>query len=154
MRKQFYWMLVLVTIGALALAACGGGGAGDQAATGGGAATGADARPTPPPEYAGKTNPKANDAAAAAAGKDLYAINCVSCHGETGMGDGPTAASLDPKPKPIASEMKSLPDDYVYWRISEGGAFPPFNSAMPAWKASLSEDQIWQIIAHLRTLAQ
>jgi mono/diheme cytochrome c family protein len=147
MRKSIYLLLVLAVIGALALAACDGGGGQTPAA-------GGTARPTPPPEYAGKTNPKTNDAASAAAGKDLYAINCTSCHGETAMGDGPTAASLDPKPKPLASEMKSLSDDYMFWRISEGGAFPPFNSAMPAWKASLTEDQIWQVITYLRTLAK
>jgi len=151
MRKQFYWMLVLVTIGALALAACDGGG-GNRVASSGGA--GSEVRSTPPAEYAGKDNSKANDAAAATAGKDLYAINCASCHGAAGMGDGPTAASLDPKPNPIALEMKSLTDDYVFWRISEGGAFPPFNSAMPAWKASLTEEQIWQIISYLHTIAQ
>lgn len=147
MRKPVYIVLVLVMIGALVLAACGGDG-------GQAPASGNTARSTPPPEYAGKTNPKANDAASAAAGKDLYAINCTSCHGEAAMGDGPTAASLDPKPKPLAAEMNSLSDDYLFWRISEGGAFPPFNSAMPAWKASLTEDQIWQIITHLRTLAK
>ncbi len=151
MKKTIYILLIGLVVGALALSACsgGGGGGGNAPAAGGNAA-----QPTPPPEYAGKTNPKGNDPAAAAAGKDLYAINCASCHGEKGLGDGPTAASLDPKPKPLATEMKALKDDYLFWRISEGGAFPPFNSAMPGWKASLNEDQIWQVIAFLHTLGQ
>ena len=68
------------------------------------------------------------------------------------MGDGPAANSLNPKPKPLATEMKSLQDDYLFWRISEGGAFAPFASAMPAWKSILSADEIWQVIAFLRTL--
>jgi len=108
-------------------------------------------RPAPPAEYAGKTNPLVNDGAAVEAGKQLYSSNCVSCHGAKAMGDGPAANSLNPKPKPLAAEMKSLHDDYLFWRVSEGGAFRPFTSAMPAWKSILSEEEIWQVIAFLRT---
>ena len=142
MKKTLFIILIFVSIGALALAACGGG------------TTTSPQSATVPAEYAGKTNPKAGDAAATAAGKDLYASNCASCHGAKGMGDGPAAAALDPKPKPLATEVASLKDDYLFWRISEGGAFAPFNSAMPAWKASLTEEQIWQVIAFLHTLSK
>ncbi|OGO38541.1 MAG: hypothetical protein A2W35_16010 [Chloroflexi bacterium RBG_16_57_11] len=109
-------------------------------------------RPAPPAEYAGKTSPLVDAGAAVGAGKQLYTANCVSCHGEQAMGDGPASNSLNPKPKPLAFEMKSLKDDYLFWRISEGGAFSPFASAMPAWKGILSQDEIWQVIAFLRTL--
>jgi mono/diheme cytochrome c family protein len=108
-------------------------------------------RPAPPAEYAGKANPLTDDAAAGA-GQPIYAANCASCHGAEGMGDGPAANSLNPKPKPLATEMNALKDDYLFWRIAEGGAFAPFASAMPAWKSILSEDEIWQVIAFLRTL--
>jgi hypothetical protein len=45
-----------------------------------------------------------------------------------------------------------LSDDYLHWRIAEGGMMRPFNSVMPSWKGILSEDQIWMIITYLRTL--
>ena len=33
-------------------------------------------------------------------GMDLYAQNgCAGCHGETGLGDGPAGAALNPKPR-------------------------------------------------------
>ncbi len=153
MKHNMFFILVIALLGAMVLGACGGGG--DMTTNTNGQTGGAVVdRPAPPPEYAGKTNPHSGDQASIAAGKDLYDINCASCHGPTGMGDGPTAASLDPKPQPLASEMNALSDDYLLWRISEGGAFPPFNSAMPAWKASMSEDQIWQVIAYLHTLGK
>ena len=111
-------------------------------------------RPAPSAEYAGRNNPLARDAAAIEAGKQVYAANCAACHGDEAMGDGPAANSLNPKPMPLATEMNVLQDDYIYWRIAEGGAYSPFTSAMPAWKSILSEDEIWQVIAFMHTLAQ
>lgn len=32
-------------------------------------------------------------------GKELFAANCSSCHGEQGNGDGPAGAALNPKPR-------------------------------------------------------
>ena len=142
-RNSTFIMLSVALVILLIVVACGGS-AGDSN-------TQDLERPAPPADYAGKTNPLANDATAVEAGKQLYATNCVSCHGAKAMGDGPASNSLNPKPKPLAMEMKSLKDDYLFWRISEGGAFPPFTSAMPAWKAILSEDEIWKVITYLRT---
>ncbi|HRG48592.1 MAG: cytochrome c [Leptospiraceae bacterium] len=45
-----------------------------------------------------------------AKGKEAFDINCSSCHGATGAGDGVAAASLNPKPrnyKAPASEWKN-----------------------------------------------
>lgn len=36
-------------------------------------------------------------------GKEQFANNCASCHGETGLGDGVAAASLNPKPRNFKS---------------------------------------------------
>jgi len=102
--------------------------------------------PAPPAEYAGKTNPLGLDAAGA--GKQIFATNCTSCHGEQGHGDGPNASALDPKPKNLAELQKVVGDDFLFWRISEGVE----GTAMPAWKGTLQEEQIWQVIAFIRTL--
>ncbi|MBN2548952.1 MAG: c-type cytochrome [Anaerolineales bacterium] len=144
MKNRLSFLLVMVVLGLLLLAACGGS---SQEA-----ASGASSRPEPPAAYAGISNPKANDSAAVTAGEALYRANCASCHGDTGKGDGPAAVALDPSPQPLATTVISESDAYLYWRIAEGGAMAPFSSAMPAWKAILSEDQIWQIVAFLRTL--
>ena len=49
--------------------------------------------------------------------------------------------------------MNELSDGYLFWRVSLGGQMEPFNSAMPAWEAGLSEEQRWQVISYVRTLA-
>jgi cytochrome c553 len=109
-----------------------------------------------PTEYEGLTNPYAADEAARAAGATLFASLCASCHGEGGMGDGPAATGLNPKPASLADAemMMDMSDAYIFWRITEGGLMEPFNSAMPPWGESLSEDQIWQLVTYVRALAE
>jgi len=102
-----------------------------------------------PAEYAGKTAPAVTDESVLS-GAEIYTANCATCHGATGLGDGPTAAALDPAPAPISHTAQMLSDDLVFYRISEGGV--PFQTSMPAWKGVLSEDQIWDVIAYVRVL--
>lgn len=144
MRKTSFLVLILV-MGALALAACDGG---SEPAP----ASGGLERPDPPAEYAGKSNPKAGNAAAAEAGKATFVANCASCHGESGKGDGPAGGALNPAPQDLSALREGLSDAYLFWRISEGGILEPFRSAMPAWGNLLDEDQIWEIITFIRTL--
>ena len=142
MKRSVLLVLSLLMVFSVLLAACGGGGqAGGSTKT----------RSAVPAEFANKTNPHAGDASAAAAGKDLYQINCASCHGDTGKGDGPASASLEPKPYNLANAVVETSEGYLYYRIAEGGMMSPYNSSMPAWKAVLNEDQIWQVVTHMQT---
>ena len=108
-----------------------------------------------PADYADKVNPFKDDAAAIAAGAEVYTTYCESCHGPEGKGDGPAADALDPKPANFVDGgmIHDLTDAYVFWRVSEGGMMEPFNSTMPAWKQGLTEEQRWQVISYLHTLA-
>jgi len=108
---------------------------------------------TIPEEFAGLTNPVTADEESLARGEETYTAYCVVCHGETGMGDGAGAANLDPAPAPLAHTSRMLGDDYLYWRVSEGGSHDPFNSAMPAWEDAFDETAKWDVINYLRALS-
>jgi len=101
-----------------------------------------------PGEVSGSRNPLSPDAATLVAGRQLYADNCAACHGVAGKGDGPSAEGLNPRPADFSQHM--IPgkhtDGQVFLWIRDG--FP--NSAMPAWKDRLSEQQIWQLVTYLR----
>jgi mono/diheme cytochrome c family protein len=146
MKKIWFLVFTAWLVSAIVLAACGAGSSPTQPP--------GTPVPTPPSDYAGKTNPVANDQAAADAGKQIFESNCSSCHGMDAKGDGPAASALDPKPANLADLLPNFSDAYIFWRVSEGGAMPPFNSQMPTWKNSLSEDQIWQVITYLRSIAK
>ncbi len=102
--------------------------------------------PTVPAAYAGKTNPLGPEAASA--GAETYNTYCSSCHGPKGLGDGPAASALNPRPRNLQELRTQVGDDYLFWRISEGVE----GTGMVAWKGVLSEEQIWQVIAFIRTL--
>jgi mono/diheme cytochrome c family protein len=39
-------------------------------------------------------------------------------------------------------------DDFLFWRVSAGSP----GTSMAPWQGILTEDQIWQVIAFVRTL--
>lgn len=87
-----------------------------------------------------------------AKGKEVFAGKCSPCHGLAGHGDGPAAASLQPKPRNLsdAKYVSTLSDERMFKTISEGGAAVGKSPAMPSWKSSLSEGDIWNVIAYVR----
>ncbi len=97
------------------------------------------------------------DAQAIARGKTLFKANCVLCHGEDGKGKGPGAKGLPHAPADLNNHFHMKPGDgdaYLFWRVSEGGTVEPFKSmqsAMPAFKTLLSEDQRWDVLAYVHT---
>ena len=140
MKKTLSVLIAVLVLSSLLLAACGGA-----------AQPAAAEKPAVPAEYAGKTNPFEGNADAAAAGKTIYETNCASCHGNTGMGDGPAGASLKPPAAKLSELVATEKPDMVFWRVAEGGMMAPFNSSMPAWKDILSQDEMWQVVTYVYT---
>ena len=93
-------------------------------------------------------------AADAEQGKKLYGQFCASCHGQSGKGDGPAAAALNPKPRDHTDKdyMSKMSDDDLLKVIKNGGAAVGKSPLMPPWGASLKDGQIHDIIAYVREL--
>ncbi len=105
-----------------------------------------------PEEYASLINPVAGDDESLVRGTAVYTEHCLTCHGESGQGDGPASAGLAPAPAAIAHTSQMMSDAYLFYRVSEGGSFAPFNSTMPAWKDILDEQARWDVINYVRAL--
>lgn len=76
---------------------------------------------------------------------------CAVCHGAKGKGDGPAGAGLNPKPKDLSKTTKTDAD--LKTVITKGGAAAGLSPTMPPWGAMLSERDIANIIAYIRTLS-
>ena len=108
-----------------------------------------------PVAYSGLNPPFAlTDSQAVTAGESVYRANCASCHGDHGLGDGPRAPYLEPRPANFASpamqDASQKRPDYLFWRVSDGVP----QTGMPSWKDQLSETQRWQVIAYIRYLGE
>jgi hypothetical protein len=68
------------------------------------------------------------------AARDAFKSRCAPCHGETGHGDGPGAAALNPKPRNYTDHawQKTVTDDQIRKTILYGGAAVGKSPAMPA----------------------
>lgn len=97
---------------------------------GGAAKAGGDA---PAPAAAGEAAKKAAPAADLEQAKAYFAQTCSPCHGESGAGDGPGGANLNPKPRNFADAewQKSVDDAYLSKIILSGGMAVGKSPIMP-----------------------
>lgn len=146
MKKTVWIAITILVLASMALAACGGGGGGSSSS----GSSGLKRNPVPS-DYASMKNPFEGNQDAVAAGKQVFTTNCETCHGADAKGDGPAGASLTPKPANLQLTVKETDAAYMHWVISEGGAAAGLSSAMPAFKAVLSDEDIWRVDTYLRT---
>lgn len=94
-------------------------------------------------------NPIPRNAASVARGRALFQNDCAVCHGAEGRGDGPAAAGLPGKPDDLGriAPPPIFPDGVVAYRIRNGTGF------MPAFKATLAENEVWDLLNFIRSLA-
>jgi mono/diheme cytochrome c family protein len=115
--------------------------------------------PTPPVPLTARfaQNPTPDNPATIAAGRALYQANCVVCHGQKGLGDGPAALTLNPRPFNLQVHVpQHAPGEIEYW-IANGIPF----TAMPAWgtidpdtgRPKLTDTEHWEIVRYLQALA-
>jgi mono/diheme cytochrome c family protein len=91
-------------------------------------------------------------------GQRLYRYYCAPCHGVEGTGTGRNAPYLEqmgraPRDHTDIWYMNRLTDTELYLAISEGKrreGEPPF---MPWWGYTLAPEDIWNLVAFIRSLA-
>ena len=108
-----------------------------------------------PDEFLKLKNPLKSDSINLFAGESLFHTDaqptaCKICHGSTGNGMGMMAPGLNPPPRNFSCSetMKNISDGQMFWVVKNGSP----GTGMVAYK-SLSDEQVWQIILYLRTLA-
>lgn len=90
-----------------------------------------------------------------AEGKTLYNTYCATCHGDKGKGEGVAAKGLPAKPADHTNGavMNPLSDKFLNDVISKGGSAVGKSAFMPSWGSSLSEKQVRDIVAYIRSIA-
>lgn len=88
-------------------------------------------------------------------GKEKYQQLCAACHGVSGKGDGPGAAALPVKPRDHTDTayMANLTDRQIFDVIKLGGAGIGKSPMMPKWSPPLTDQEIEDLVAYIRTLS-
>jgi mono/diheme cytochrome c family protein len=96
-----------------------------------------------------RKNPLTPSEANLAAAKQIYGDQCANCHGDGGKGDGSDAMMYDPAPSDLtdAAKVSKHSDGEIYYQITEG------RKPMPSFKKKLTEEQRWQLVLYVRSLA-
>jgi mono/diheme cytochrome c family protein len=102
-----------------------------------------------PEEAKRRQNPLQPFPQALAAARVLYSDHCERCHGKTGKGDGADATKFSTSPRDLTdyTRMSAQSDGELFYKISEG------RRPMPEFKTKLSEEQRWQLVLLMRSLA-
>jgi mono/diheme cytochrome c family protein len=104
---------------------------------------------TAPAAEARKTNPVAANESSLTAGQKIYLKRCLSCHGNTGNGDGPNAVDLGIHPAKLSDPaIQRQTDGELFWKITVG------KKPMPSYATRLSPTDRWNVINYLRSLAR
>jgi mono/diheme cytochrome c family protein len=84
-----------------------------------------------------------------AKGKASYEVNCASCHGDKGLGDGVAAAALEPKPRNLVADKfrQGSKPEQVFATLAkgvDGTTMVPFGH--------LPEDERWGLAYYVLEL--
>lgn len=100
------------------------------------------------PGMGAPVNPVTADDISLTRGEQLFNINCVICHGQSGEGDGVVGAFFQFKPADLTSVIvQNLSDGAIFLTISIGvdGRMPPLNE-------NLNVRDRWDVVNFIRTL--
>jgi len=91
-------------------------------------------------------------------GRRIYQQYCTPCHGQKGDGRGPRARNeaLQPPPRNHTNGfyMNMQTDVRLFKVIKFGGYANNLSHIMPQWKHILKDEDIFSVVAFIRTLAK
>jgi high-affinity iron transporter len=85
-----------------------------------------------------------------AQGRRLYEQSCASCHGIAGLGDGPAARGMNPRPPALGNRVvvHDVSPATMFRIVSVGIAGTP----MTGYAATLTPEQRWNVVSYLVSL--
>jgi len=96
---------------------------------------------------AGIKPPPLDDPRMVAEGAEHYALMCTGCHLAPGMRENEMRPGLNPKP-PVLVTIPPGDSREQFWIIKHGIKM----TAMPAWGATHTDEEIWNMVAFLQKL--
>ncbi|MEW5755671.1 MAG: c-type cytochrome [Pseudomonadota bacterium] len=83
-------------------------------------------------------------------GEVVFKTNCILCHGIKGNGQGRASVLYDPRPSDLTRSDKN--DEYKKMIITLGGEAMGRSAVMPPWGLQISEQEIEDVVAYVKTL--
>ncbi|MFN2384548.1 MAG: c-type cytochrome [Gemmatimonadota bacterium] len=84
-------------------------------------------------------------------GQAVFAANCATCHGETGLGNGPAAMGLEPPPADLSDGAWTTGDGSlpaIRNTIENGSP----GTAMISWRGTLTDAEITAVAEYVHSL--
>lgn len=78
-------------------------------------------------------------------GKAIYKSHCLSCHGETGKGDGPAASAQKFPPANLHQLVREVKNFIFFLSISQ------WQGDMPGWEEKYNEAEREDLVAYIKT---
>jgi cytochrome c553 len=92
--------------------------------------------------------PKLDDRGMITLGAAHYLGGCAQCHGAPGLPRNPVASSMLPQPADLVRVAPTWTSAQLFWIVRNGLKY----TGMPAWPDVTREDEVWALVAFLRTL--
>jgi mono/diheme cytochrome c family protein len=101
-----------------------------------------------PEEVAKMVNPVKPTAESLAQGKKYYGYDCAMCHGATGNGKGDVETTDKLPDFTDAAAMKVRSDSQIFCSLKTG------KGHMPLERVRISENELWNLVNYVRSLAK
>lgn len=87
------------------------------------------------------TNPSEYNLSNVKKGKDIYNLNCKSCHGDAGKNNG--LPLVPPPPDVVSDVMHANSEGELFYKITKG------RGGMPQFESTISEDDRWRLVNYI-----